>query len=443
MATRGPCANLAAVVAATATTPTQSQSKATMTDPRFRIRPLQQVASACSGAMVTACFSEYSVDSLCFFCCDQAPLFLVAVTPLDVIKTRLQAQHQAMLSKKCFLYCNGLMDHICPCGPDTPSPAASKAAPRFSGTIDAFIKISRSEGIGSLWSGLSPTLISALPSTIIYFVAYEQFKARFTDIHYKYLSRWNATTTTTTDHGRDIPLPIPMLVPLLAGVTARTLAVTCVSPVELIRTKMQSQRMTHAEMFGTIRQVVQSQGVLGLWRGLPPTILRDVPFSGIYWTCYEYLKSSFGVVEPTFGFSFAAGAISGSVAATITTPFDVVKTHEQIEFGEKFIFSGRPIAVQIAAASSSHTHIDNGSVCITADNPPKQVATKSVAARLASIYRLGGVPAIFSGLGPRLFKVAPACAIMISSFEYGKSFFYHYNINQHQRQGLEEPPDHQ
>lgn len=120
------------------------------------------------------------------------------------------------------------------------------------------------------------------------------------------------------------------------------------------------------------------------------------------------------------------------MAATITTPFDVVKTHEQIEFGEKFIFSGRPLAAHLAASSShSHTHIDNGSVCITADNPPKQVATQSATARLASIYRLGGVPAIFAGLGPRLFKVAPACAIMISSFEYGKSFFYHYNIDQH------------
>lgn len=36
------------------------QAKATMTDPRFRIRPLQQVASACSGAMMTACFSKYN-----------------------------------------------------------------------------------------------------------------------------------------------------------------------------------------------------------------------------------------------------------------------------------------------------------------------------------------------------------------------------------------------
>lgn len=111
-------------------------------------------------------------------------------------------------------------------------------------------------------------------------------------------------------HSRDIP----MLVPLMAGISARILAVTFVSPIELIRTKMQSQKMTNAEMFSTVRLVMQSQGILGLWRGLPPTILRDVPFSGIYWTCYEYFKSKFNVGEPTFGFSFMAGAISGSVS---------------------------------------------------------------------------------------------------------------------------------
>ncbi|XP_034119384.1 probable mitochondrial glutathione transporter SLC25A40 isoform X2 [Drosophila albomicans] len=392
----------------------------TMTDPRFRIRPMQQVVSACTGAMITACF----------------------MTPLDVIKTRLQAQQSAMLSNKCFLYCNGLMDHICPCGPNTPTPTAASAAAaasssqnafsklsapasstsHFTGTIDAFVKISRSEGVAALWSGLSPTLISALPSTIIYFVAYEQFKARFTDLHYKYLAPMQS---------RDIP----MLVPLLAGVSARILAVTFVSPIEMIRTKMQSQKMTHAEMFGSVRQVVQSQGVLGLWRGLPPTILRDVPFSGIYWTCYEYLKSRFNVVEPTFGFSFVAGAISGSVAATVTTPFDVIKTHEQIEFGEKVIFTGRHVAMQL---TSSHSTTDptTTSVCLTPDNPAKSVPTKSVAERLSNIYRLNGMRGVFSGLGPRLFKVAPACAIMISTFEYSKSFFYHYNVDQHQQSML-------
>lgn len=53
------------------------------------------------------------------------------MTPLDVVKTRLQVQQKIQLSNKCYLYCNGLMDHLCPCGPN----GAEKAVVRFNGTI--------------------------------------------------------------------------------------------------------------------------------------------------------------------------------------------------------------------------------------------------------------------------------------------------------------------
>lgn len=39
------------------------------------------------------------------------------------------------------------------------------------------------------------------------------------------------------------------------------------------------------------------------------------------------------------------------------------------------------------------------------------------------IYSQHGFRGLFAGTVPRLVKVAPACAIMISSFEYGKIFF--------------------
>ena len=35
------------------------------------------------------------------------------MTPLDVVKIRLQSQER-LFAKKCFLYSNGLMDHLCP-----------------------------------------------------------------------------------------------------------------------------------------------------------------------------------------------------------------------------------------------------------------------------------------------------------------------------------------
>jgi solute carrier family 25, member 39/40 len=125
-------------------------------DPRYGITPMQQMGASTGGALITS----------------------IIVTPLDVIKTRMQAQQKALLSNKCYLYCNGLMDHLCPCNGNVQGqPAVASLMRRenhFNGTIDAFVKISRNEGPLTLWSGLGPTLVLALPATVIYFVTYEQ-----------------------------------------------------------------------------------------------------------------------------------------------------------------------------------------------------------------------------------------------------------------------------
>ncbi|XP_070137782.1 solute carrier family 25 protein Shawn [Drosophila bipectinata] len=361
--------------------PMQSMGKhrKLLEDPRFRIRPLQQVLSACAGAMITACF----------------------MTPLDVIKTRMQLQHSS--PNKCFFYSNGLMDHLFSSGSDgLPNILNRRPKPQFTSTWDALIKISRHEGVWTLWSGLGPTLVSALPSTIIYFVAYEQFKAKYVKMYQNHLQKKSESGSST----RVKDEALPAVVPMMSGVSARVSAVTVVSPIELVRTKMQAQRQTYAQMLQFVRNVIALQGIWGLWRGLRPTILRDVPFSGIYWPIYEYLKRSLGSgsSQPSFGLSFFAGVLAGSVAAIVTTPFDVVKTLEQIEFGERVIFT---------------------------DSPTKDVGQRSTYSRLAAVYKMHGVRGLFAGVGPRLLKVAPACAIMISTFEYSKSFFFYYNVKQH------------
>lgn len=42
---------------------------------------------------------------------------------------------------------------------------------------------------------------------------------------------------------------------------------------------------------------------------------------------------------------------------------------------------------------------------------------------IREIYHQSGHRGLFTGLVPRVVKVVPACAIMISTFEYGKVFF--------------------
>lgn len=45
------------------------------------------------------------------------------------------------------------------------------------------MKIARYEGATSLWSGLSPTLVLAIPCTVMYFVIYEQTRVRIMDVY--------------------------------------------------------------------------------------------------------------------------------------------------------------------------------------------------------------------------------------------------------------------
>ncbi|XP_060756240.1 probable mitochondrial glutathione transporter SLC25A40 isoform X2 [Neoarius graeffei] len=320
------------------------------------ITPVQQMVASCSGALLTSLF----------------------VTPLDVIKIRLQAQTNPLVKGKCFVYCNGLMDHICMCENGN-GKAWYKPRGHFNGTLDAFIKIVRMEGIKSLWSGLPPTLIMAVPATVIYFTSYEQLCAAL-----------RLRMGERAD-----------MAPPLAGASARVGAATLISPLELIRTKLQSEKQSYRQLSTVIRSAVRTEGWLALWRGLGPTLFRDVPFSAMYWYSYENGKAWLcrynKTTEPTFSIAFISGAVSGSIASIVTLPFDVAKTRRQVELGE---LQARRLSPQASASTY---------------NVMKRIVAES------------GVKGLFAGFMPRLIKVAPACAIMISSYEFGKAFFRKQN----------------
>ena len=54
-----------------------------------------------------------------------------------------------------------------------------------------------------------------------------------------------------------------------------------VSPMEMVRTKLQSKKnLKYGELLTLVINAIKEEGVFSLWRGIGPTILRDVPFSG-------------------------------------------------------------------------------------------------------------------------------------------------------------------
>jgi solute carrier family 25 protein 39/40 len=104
---------------------------------------------------------------------------------------------------------------------------------------------------------------------------------------------------------------MPMWIPLVSGSSARIMAVTVVNPLELIRTKMQSEKMSYSEVGSAFSAMLKQHGIRGLFKGLLPTIMRDTPFSAIYWTSYESFKKVKHITHPDLFESFVGGALAG------------------------------------------------------------------------------------------------------------------------------------
>ncbi|KAI9370894.1 mitochondrial carrier domain-containing protein [Aspergillus egyptiacus] len=359
------------------------------------------------------------------------------VTPLDVVRVRLQSQssiqntspfksHTTHSLKNAppnlgvtaccrEVFWIGQNAQICMVTPGTSAVGSQSVAEcaveetqrrTFTSTLDGLRKIARNEGVLTLWRGLSPTLMMGIPGNVIYFAGYDWLR---------------------TDEKSPIRRIVPgAYVPFIAGAIARVAAATVISPIEMFRTRLQATPGTGAGHFKAtlegLYSMTQARGYGSLWRGLTLTMWRDVPFSGLYWWGYEEMKKyiieartkAHGHTMPPaqsesheaegniFLDSFIAGSVSGALAAFVTTPFDVGKTRQQV-----YRHAGDDIS--IAAGSN------------LAKSPlrPEQLSLPKF---LMHIFHEEGAAGLFRGWVARCLKVAPACAIMISSYEVGKKF---------------------
>src|SRR5271154_3119690 len=170
---------------------------------------------------------------------------LMLVTPLDVVRVRLQSQAPLLsplnLSKfpaysssfkklppdlgitACCreVFWVGDNAQFCLANGNGAVPAATAIADcaveetqrkTFNSTLDGLKKIARNEGFLTLWRGLSPTLLMAIPANVIYFTGYDWLR-------YNRASPINKLVTDT-------------YAPLLAGSVARVAAAFAVSPIE-------------------------------------------------------------------------------------------------------------------------------------------------------------------------------------------------------------------
>lgn len=179
------------------------------------------------------------------------------------------------------------------------------------------------------------------------------------------------------------------LAPLGAAILARTVETYVRMPLELIRTQMQAAEGSMS--IATCARALRAQPFHLWFRGTVPTLLRDVPFSAIYWFSYEHAMRRTEIPSEwvpnggvrTFAKSFLCGAGAGMVAGLLTTPTDVIKTvrQHQVDGGQ----------------SASYADIWR----LMRQNP-----------RLA-----------FAGVGPRLLRIPAGMATMMAGLEVTKWAF--------------------
>lgn len=235
-----------------------------------------------------------------------------------------------------------------------------------------------------------------VPNTVIYFLAYDELSDR--------LKTSDKATTWT---------------PALAGAAARFVASFSTAPLELIRT-IQASRVGAAQasggMVAEFQNIVKNDGFLALYKGLSPTLFRDVPFSAIYWLCIEKCRKEWTnfdsdrlvagtSTKQQAGRALFNGTISGLIAAACTTPLDVIKTRRQLQVD--------PLStVHEATPICDH----KGHIVYKQKMQP----SSGTIDLFREILREEGINGLWKGNVARMTKVAPACACMIASYEVGQ-----------------------
>ncbi|GMH00441.1 hypothetical protein Nepgr_002280 [Nepenthes gracilis] len=329
-----------------------------------------------------------------------AVISAIIVNPLDVAKTRLQAQAAGVpCHSQCGIACFQTNTML----PDLKSLQSSNRAvagggesvcppecSNYRGTLDVFIKVIRQEGFSRLWRGTNASLTLAIPTVGIYLPCYDVLRN-----HMEEFAAQNAPSVTP-------------YVPLVAGSVARSLACITCYPVELARTRMQAFKETHVgvkppgvwktliEVISPIKTATANnfqnfQSYRVLWTGLGSQLARDVPFSAICWATLEPIRLRIlslvgdqpGVAN-ILGANFCAGFVAGTLAAAATCPLDVARTRRQIE-----------------------------------KDPGRQMRM-TTRQTLLEIWRGSGWKGLFTGVGPRVARAGPSVGIVVSLYEVVK-----------------------
>ncbi|XP_065066539.1 mitochondrial basic amino acids transporter-like [Rhopilema esculentum] len=214
--------------------------------------------------------------------------------PFDTVRIRLQSQ--------------GVV-------PDSPL--------KYNGTIHCLVETVKKEKVYGLFKGITPPLLGTAAWNAVVFGVYG-----------------NVMRVLSEGKEQERPSFKNTIIASVAVAFAQSLIIC---PMELVKCRLQVQTNSSNRLYkGTldcISKIYRSNGFRGLYRGMPATIIRDIPGFVSYFLSFEYLCRVIAGEEGAYLGPVAlmlAGGTAGSISWTLAFPPDVIKTRIQIDTSKRY-----------------------------------------------------------------------------------------------------------
>ena len=188
------------------------------------------------------------------FCGACAGITAVTITyPLDIVRTRLSIQSASFASL-------------------TTLRETERKLPGMYGTLVHMYKTEG--GIRALYRGILPTIAGVAPYVGLNFMTYEVVRKYLTPENQKDPSPWRK---------------------LCAGAVSGGFAQTCTYPFDVLRRRFQINSMEgmgykYNSMWEAVKQIVATEGVRGMYRGILPNLLKVAPSMASNWLAFEMTR---------------------------------------------------------------------------------------------------------------------------------------------------------
>ncbi|KAJ3630856.1 hypothetical protein MTP99_012025 [Tenebrio molitor] len=254
----------------------------------------------------------------------------------------------------------------------------------YTNMINCFMKTLRTDGVyRGLYAGTVPALAANITENSILFLCYGFCQ--------KFIQQVSGTPSVTQ---------LSSMQNATAGFLASFFSSLAICPTELLKCKLQAmyevQKQQESQGIKVVRlgpmklaaEILRNDGPLGLFRGLVPTLVREMPGYFFFFGAYEGSRSLFasaGQSKDDIGLfkTMVAGAIGGMSFWTLTYPADVAKSRIQV--------------------TNSKTNM---------------------VTMILKIWKYEGFGQLYNGLTPTLVRTIPATATLFVTYEYSKRFLH-------------------